>query len=138
MVAAQARRLLMEERQSRRPQRRLRTSSLRSRSHSRPRRTRAARARAGELDDSELVPKRSVRLAAKSRYREPKPEAQGRKVMIKKLGVEVETQLPDEASVDEFQTAFALPLSASTREAMNVLLFPGKKWCRQCYVTQTV
>jgi hypothetical protein len=39
------------------------------------RRTRVARARAGELDDSELVPKRSIRLAAKSRYREPKSEA---------------------------------------------------------------
>jgi hypothetical protein len=63
--------------------------------------------------------------------------------MMKKLGVEVETQLPDEASFDEFQTAFALPLSASTREAMNVLLFPGKKLrpclgCRKCYVAQTV
>ena len=32
--------------------------------------TRAARARAGELDDSELIPKRSARLAAKSRHRE--------------------------------------------------------------------
>jgi hypothetical protein len=41
--------------------------------------------------------------------------------MMKKLGLEVETQLPDEASFDEFQTAFALPLSPSTREAMNVL-----------------
>jgi hypothetical protein len=66
------------------------------------RRTRVARARAGELDDSELVPKRSIRLVAKSRYREPKLEAQARKVMMKKLGLEVETQLPDEASFDEF------------------------------------
>jgi hypothetical protein len=81
----------------------------------------------GELDDSELVPKRSARLAAKSRYREPKPKAQARKVMMKKLDVEVETQLLDEASFDEFQTAFALPLSSSTREAMNVLLFLGRK-----------
>jgi hypothetical protein len=60
----------------------------------RPRRTRAARARAGELDDSELVPKRSARLAAKSAHREPKPEAQTRKVMMKRLGLEVETELP--------------------------------------------
>jgi hypothetical protein len=37
--------------------------------------TRAARARAGELDDSELVSKRSARFAAKSRHREQKPEA---------------------------------------------------------------
>jgi hypothetical protein len=41
----------------------------------RPRRTRAARARAGELDDSELVPKRSAKLAAKSGHKEPKLEA---------------------------------------------------------------
>jgi hypothetical protein len=38
------------------------------------------------------------RLAAKSKFREPKPKAQARKVMMKRLGVEVETQLPDEAS----------------------------------------
>jgi hypothetical protein len=49
-----------------------------------------------------------------------------RKVMMKHIGVEVETQLPDEASFEEFQTAFKLPLSPSTREAMLVL-FPGKK-----------
>ena len=88
--------------------------------------TRAARARAGELDDSELVPKRSARLAAKSRHREQKPEAQARKVMMKRLWLEeVETELPDEASFEEFQTAFVLPLSMSTREAMQVL-FPGR------------
>jgi len=64
--------------------------------------TRAARARAGELDDSELVPKRSARLAAMSRHREQKPEAQARKVMMKHLGLEVEIELPDEASFEEF------------------------------------
>ena len=79
--------------------------------------TRAARARAGELDDSELVPKRSARLAAMSRHREQKPEAQARKVMMKHLGLEVEIELPDEASFEEFYIAFKLPLSASTREA---------------------
>jgi hypothetical protein len=46
--------------------------------------------------------------------------------MMKKLGLEVETQLPVEASFDEFQMTFTLPLSPSTREAMNALLFwPG-------------
>ena len=78
----------------------------------------AARARAGELDDSELVPKRSARLAANSWHREQKPEPQVRKVMMKRLGLEVETELPDEASFEEFQTAFTLPLSMSTWEAM--------------------
>jgi hypothetical protein len=65
--------------------------------------TRAARARAGELDDLELVPKRSAMLAAKSRHREQKPEAQARKVVMKRLGLEeVPTELPDEASFEEF------------------------------------
>jgi hypothetical protein len=66
-----------------------------------------------------LVPKRSARLAAKSRYREAKPEAQARKVLMMKLGVEVETQRPNSASFEEFQTAFALPLSDATRTAMR-------------------
>ena len=83
-------------------------------------------ARARGIEDDELVPKRSARLAAKSKYREQKPEAQARKVMMKRLSVEVETQLPDEASFQEFHTAFKLPLSSSTREAMQVL-FPGRK-----------
>jgi hypothetical protein len=46
--------------------------------------------------------------------------------MMKRLGVEVEMQLPDEASFDEFQMVFALPLTPSTREAMQVL-FLGRK-----------
>jgi hypothetical protein len=79
------------------------------------------------LDDSELIPKRSARLAAKSRHREPKPEAQERKVMMKRLGLEVETELPNEASFDEFQTTFTLPLSTSMREAMQAF-FHGVKW----------
>jgi hypothetical protein len=74
--------------------------------------TRAAR----ERDDEELIPKRSSRLAAKSRFREPKPEAQIMKVMMKRLGIEVETQLPDEASFQKFQAAFTLLLTPSTRE----------------------
>lgn len=84
----------------------------------------AVRARAGELDDSELVPKRSVRLAAKNGNREPKPEAQAQKVMTKRLGLEVETERPDEASIDELHIAFAPPLTAETREAMETYFFP--------------
>ena len=45
---------------------------------------------------------------------------------MKRLGVEVETQLPDEASFQEFQEAFTLLLTPSTREAMEVL-FPCRK-----------
>jgi hypothetical protein len=46
---------------------------------------------------------------------------------MKRLGLEVETELPDEASFDEFQTAFTLPLSTTTREATEAL-FLGTKW----------
>jgi hypothetical protein len=88
--------------------------------------TRLTRAAAWEPSDEELIPKRSARLAAKSKHREPKPEAQARKVMTKHLSVHVDTELPDEASFVEFQTAFTMPQSESTREAMQVL-FLGRK-----------
>jgi hypothetical protein len=78
------------------------------------------------LEDDDWIPKRSARLAAKSKFRADKPKAQARKVMMKKLGLEIETATPDEASFDEFHTVFRQPLSPSTREAMNVL-FPGRK-----------
>jgi hypothetical protein len=78
-----------------------------------------------EIDNEALVPKRSVCLATKSRYRELKPEAQARKVMMKKIGLEIETALPDEALFEEFQSALILPLSSSTREAMQVLFHGG-------------
>lgn len=92
----------------------------------RPHLTRAAKAKESRLHDEELVPKQSARLAVKSKHREPKPEAQCRKVMMKRLGMQTETQLPDEASFDEFQTEFKLPLSSETRETMEVL-FLGKR-----------
>jgi hypothetical protein len=38
-------------------------------------------------DDSDFVPKRSARLAAKSKFRAAKPDAQARKVLMKKLGL---------------------------------------------------
>jgi hypothetical protein len=44
---------------------------------------------------------------------------------MKKLGVQLDTEQPDEASFDEFQTAFRLPLDHSTEKAMEVL-FPGR------------
>lgn len=65
-------------------------------------------------------------LIAKSKFRADKPEAQVRKVMMKKLGFEVETEILDEASFDEFQTAFKPPLTPSTWKAMQVL-FLGQK-----------
>ena len=46
--------------------------------------------------------------------------------MMRRLGLDNETIIPDEASFEEFQVAFTLPLSPSKREAMQVL-FPGRK-----------
>lgn len=74
----------------------------------------------------EFIPKCSERLAVKSIHRDLKPEAQARKVMMKRLGLKVETERLDEASFDEFQTAITMPQPEDTREAMNVL-FPGRK-----------
>lgn len=80
--------------------------------------TRAEKARAARRDDHELVPERSARLAAKSKSRAPRPEAQARKVMMKRLGVEVETQLPDEAP----------SMSSRRRSSSRCHLQPGKPW----------
>lgn len=46
--------------------------------------------------------------------------------MLKRIGLEVETARPDEATFDEFHKVFATPLMESTREAMDVL-FPSRK-----------
>jgi hypothetical protein len=72
------------------------------------------------------IPKRSARLAAKSKFRENKPDAQARKVMMRRLGLVVDTVHTDEASFQEFQSAFAEPLTPSRRDAMDIL-FPGRK-----------
>jgi len=53
--------------------------------------------------------------------------------MMKRLGLEVETEVPDAASFDEFHAALKFPLSSSTKEAMRVL-FPGRKQL-QCAVS---
>ena len=71
--------------------------------------TRAERARL--LEDEELVPKRSARLAAKSKYKAARPEAQARKVTMKRLGMEVDTELPDEASFEEFHSLQVAPFA---------------------------
>jgi len=47
--------------------------------------------------------------------------------MMKRLGVDVETKLPDESSFEEFQMTFKLPLSSETREAMQVLFLGIKQ-----------
>lgn len=55
-----------------------------------------------------------------------KPEAQARKVMMKKLGFETTTEVSDEASFEEFQSALTIPLTPSKQEAMHAL-FQGRK-----------
>jgi hypothetical protein len=76
-------------------------------------------------DDSDFIPKRSARLAAKSKFRAAKPDAQARKVLMKKLGLEVETEKPDDASFEEFQQIVAATPLHVRREAMEAL-FPGR------------
>lgn len=84
-------------------------------------------------DDEDFIPKRSIRLAAKSQFRAAKPKDQARKVTMKRLGLEVKTEVPDAASFNEFHAALKFPLSPSTKEAMQVL-FPGRKQL-QCAVS---
>jgi hypothetical protein len=84
--------------------------------------------------DDDFVPKCSARLVAKSKFREPKLEAQARKVMMKKLGLETPTEVPDQASFEEFQQAFTLPLSPMTRKAMDAL-FPARRRLKLAAVT---
>jgi hypothetical protein len=62
-------------------------------------------------DDDDIVPKRSARLAAKSKFREPKPEVQAKKVLMKKAGLLVETAKSDETSFEEFQRVQKAPFS---------------------------
>lgn len=64
-------------------------------------------------DEDSYVLKRTESLAAKSNHREPHPKAQARKVMMRRLGFEVETAVPDEATFDEFQEVFSHPLLPS-------------------------
>lgn len=74
----------------------------------------------------DLVPKRSARLAAKSKFRASKQDVQARKILMKKLGEDVPTEEPDVAAFDKFQVAFKQPLAPSSHEGMHVL-FLGRR-----------
>ena len=54
-------------------------------------------------DDDDIVPKRSARLAAKSKFKATKLDAQARKVLLKKLRLVIKMAKPDVASFEEFQ-----------------------------------
>ena len=60
-------------------------------------------------DEGDWIPKQNARLAAKSKFRASKPEAQARHVMLKKLGLVVQNEVPYEASFDEFQCYSEVP-----------------------------
>lgn len=97
------------------------------------RRLRSTRAPFTNDDDDSFVPKRSAHLAAKSKFQAAKLEAQEHKVMMKKLGFDMPTEVPDEASFEEFQAALARPLTPSKQEAMHAL-FLGRKQLALCAV----
>ena len=85
------------------------------------------RTKPSRQDDEDWMPKRSARLAAKSRSRDARPDAQARKLLMKKLGYEVDTLRPHEASFDEFHdVAFQAALCGQAGEAMQCL-FKGKQ-----------
>jgi len=52
--------------------------------------------------DNDLVPRRSGRLAAKRKYKAPKPKLQARMVLMKKLGLSAEIAVLVEVSFKEF------------------------------------
>jgi hypothetical protein len=75
--------------------------------------------------DSDFLPKRNARrLAAKSKFRAAKPDVQARKVLMKKLGLDIETNKP-EASFEKFQEVVATTPLHVRREAIEAL-FPGR------------
>jgi hypothetical protein len=79
-------------------------------------------------EDSSLVPRWSDRLAAKSGFRDPKPEVQAKKVLLNKWEPCNQVQSlnsPDASIADRFQKTFVEPLSAS-KEAVMRELFPMK------------
>lgn len=76
--------------------------------------------------DPDFVPKRSARLAAKSGFREGRPDAQAHRVMLRCLGLGKGPIAQDDASFNEFQNIFAKPLTPSRRSALEAL-FPGRK-----------
>jgi len=75
-----------------------------------------------------LVPRRSSRLAQTAHLREPKPEAQAKKVLLQKWRPVRSPAAPQQAldlSIgDKFRKVFREPLSASKSDAMREL-FPA-------------
>lgn len=83
-------------------------------------------------DDIDLVPRRSDRLAAKSVYRDTKPENQAKRVMLNKWKPRsAATQpltpaTPDAAITTRSHENFAEPLSSSKRATMRELFLQAR------------
>lgn len=74
------------------------------------------------------VPRRSVRLAAKSAFRDPQPERQAKRVLLNKWSSRLEgvhSDTPDDMITAKFHDTFSEPMSSSKRAAMQEL-FPAK------------
>lgn len=74
----------------------------------------------------ELMPRRSVRLAAKNSSRLQQPEAQATKVMLNRMGIQCYEERRDDSAYKRFQETFKEPMSSSKRAAMKEL-FPGRR-----------
>ena len=89
---------------------------------------RVSRAASPRRTSAAPVPRRSSRLAQSAHLREPKPEAQARKVLLKKWrpvrSPTAPPQAPNSNINDKFRRVFREPLSASKSEAMREL-FPA-------------
>jgi hypothetical protein len=70
--------------------------------------------------DVDLIPCRSGRLAAKSKMRASKPHLQGRRVLLKKMGLDQFVASIDTVSFEELQQTFKEPLSSAKCEASVV------------------
>ena len=74
----------------------------------------------------DLVPRRSDRLAAKSIYRDPNPEKQGKRVLLNKWHLSSSAPRPSPVTPDasiatRFHETFQEPLSSSKRAALQEL-----------------
>jgi hypothetical protein len=85
-------------------------------------------------NDDDWIPRRSIRLAGKSHFRDPQPEKQARRVMLNKWAGRPDNAssgTPDAMIAVKFHDAFGASVSSSRREAMRAL-FPmrGSRWTR--------
>lgn len=68
------------------------------------------------------TPRRSGRLAAKSKFRARNPTKRAQNVVMQKLGLAAGCVEPDDEAIKKYKSTFAQPLSASKYEALQTLL----------------